>query len=135
MASDTNRDRLNRFFAAFRAGDEATQATLLHPEFSITEADSLPYGGTYRGLSGWRSLINRIHAAWTDVVISPQFVIGSDDDERFAALHRFQGRAVTSGATFDTSIFELWRLCDGLIVDIRPYYWDTKLLADVHAAP
>jgi ketosteroid isomerase-like protein len=67
-------------------------------------------------------------------VISPQFIIGGDDDEHFAALHRFQGRATRSGLAFDTSIFELWRFRDGLIFDIRPYYWDTNLLAEAHGA-
>ena len=134
MVRETNRQKLERFFAAFESGDEATQAALLHPDFLIVEADGLPYGGAYHGLAGWQALAAKIFATWSDAKIAPQFILGEDDGDRFAAMHHMKGRSSRSGLPFDTSIFELWSFRDGLIVDIRPHYWDTKMMADIHAA-
>ena len=139
MHQETNLDKLNRFgHAAVFSGDHdeaiKIQKSLLHDDFEIVEAPSLPYGGTYRGLDGWHELIRKIMKIWSGVRVTPLYTLGEPDGDRFAKMYRLSGASSATGKKFDTTIFELWEFKDGKIHRTRPYYWDTKELADLHSA-
>ena len=38
------------------------------------------------------------------------------------------------GKAFDFPVTEVWRFRAGLAIELRPFYWDTKLIADTLAA-
>ena len=52
-----------RFVAALSAGDWDTGASLMHPDFELREPDALPYGGTYKGIEGFKQCLGSIAAA------------------------------------------------------------------------
>lgn len=136
---ETNLQKLDRFghSAVFGEGyAEAlkVQQSLLHPDFEIVEAPSLPYGGTYRGIEGWAALLAKIKTIWCPFRVTPLWTIGEPDGDRFGKMYRISGKSVVSGKAFDTNVFELWEFKDGLIIGTRPYYWDTKELHDIHQA-
>ncbi|HEY3743328.1 MAG TPA: nuclear transport factor 2 family protein [Bryobacteraceae bacterium] len=131
MSNETNRQKLERFFHAFHYG--TIQSELMHPDFLVEEADALPYGGVYRGLRGCEALARKISATWSDIEITTQFILGNENADQFAAMQRMKGRSRRSGTPFDTTVFELWSFRDGLITEVRPYYWDTKMMADIGA--
>jgi ketosteroid isomerase-like protein len=124
-----NRERLQCLFDAFVAGDQATQESLFHPDFSITESEGLPYAGTYHGIAGWWALIEKIVSTYTEFSTQPLEIIGAPDGDRFAALHRLQGRVVATGKLVDQQIFELWVFKDEKVITVRPFYWDTNAVA------
>jgi uncharacterized protein len=138
-ATETNLERLDRFGRCQVFGpnrDEAlqTQRELLHPNFEIVEAPSLPYGGTYRGPEGWVQLLEDFAAAWAHARVTPLWTLGKADGNRFAKMYRVSGVSTKTGKAFDTEVFELWEFEDGKIIRCTPYYYDTKLLADLHEA-
>jgi SnoaL-like domain len=106
-------------YAATGVGDFDKAEELLTDDFFITEADTLPFAGVYKGRTALRELYAK--------------VMGMMD---VSALNRVQ---TTTGGDFAVTILsfefvdhalapahlcELFRFCDGMICEIRPYYFD-----------
>lgn len=116
-----------RFLAAVRGGDEATMREMLHPDFELEEAASLPYGGVYRGVDGWLSLCRAVVATWSKFRLTFLEFAGEAADSlvvRFA----ISGCSRRTLKPFESSVLELWRFKDGKLIRIAPYYFDTQLL-------
>lgn len=115
---------------SLKAGDFGAIAPLLHADFAVHEAASLPYSGTYKGIDGWRNLSRAVVKTWEDFrfeIIEHHGSVADTLVVRFA----ISGRSRRSGKTFDTTVLELWRFRDRLLIEITPYYWDTAELAAV----
>jgi ketosteroid isomerase-like protein len=116
-------------YAATGAGDFDKAEEYLTDDFFITEADTLPFAGIYKGKTALRDLFTK--------------VMGMMDVSR---LNRVQ---TTSGGDFAVTILsfefvnpelesahlcELFRFRDGKICEIRPYYFDAApIIAACHA--
>lgn len=120
------------FVAALAAGDWSRMEEMIHPDFELTEAEGLPYRGTYRGFEGWRRLSDSVLSTWSGFRIKLMEMHGGDDE---AAVLRFamSGRSRKTGSAWNTSVLELWKFRDGRLVSIAPYYFDTHLLAEADA--
>lgn len=124
-----NKQRLQAIFDAFVSGDMAAVDAGLHPDFEITEAPGVPYGGTYRGLDGWHRLVQNITGTWDDFATAALEIIGEPDGERFAALHSLKGRSKKTGRSVALQVFELWVFKDGKVIQVVPFYFDTHAVA------
>jgi len=131
MAEHNGRETLDAFFAAFQAQDAAAMEALLAPDFVIHEADGLPYAGTYKGFAGWIDLLGRIGATWESLTPIIRHLFG--DGTHFAVLMDLALTAKATGRSIETSVFELWTVEAGRIKEVRPFYWDTKAVAEVAA--
>ena len=117
----------DRFLAAMRAGDAATMGDMLHPDFELIEADSLPYGGIYRGLNGWLALTQAVVATFAGFRIELIDVAG--EGEESIVLHfAISARGRQSGLPFASRVLEYWRFRDGRLCRIDPFYFDTALI-------
>lgn len=112
---------------------EREQGTALHfhQDFTVVEADGLPYAGTYHGADGFLRLIGKVTTQWTNMELETLHIIGAPDDETFAIEMAMKGVSSTSGKAFSTSVCEVWTIKNGKIFSIRPYYWDTKYMAEL----
>jgi len=124
-----NKQRLQALFDSFVAGDMAAVDAGLHPDFEITEAPGLPYGGTYKGLDGWHRLVANIMGTYDDVATAPIEIIGEPDGDRFAALHSLKGRSKKTGRSVALQVFELWVFKDRKVIQVVPFYFDTHAVA------
>jgi len=131
MTTETNRDKLQRFFTAVTTGDIATQRALIHPDFILYEADSLPYAGEFHGADGWVSAFGQIASTWSDIGFENKLLIGEPNGDEFAWYMGLSGCSAKTGKSFKTTVLELWSLRDEKIISIRPHYWDTKMMADL----
>jgi ketosteroid isomerase-like protein len=120
-----------RFFAALKRGDQDQMSALLHPEFSVTEANGLPYGGIYRGADGWKVLCQSVVKTWKKFKIDLLELV-VETDTRVVVRFSISGRSARTGCEFTSTVLELWRLVDGKIMEILPYYWDTQELFEAH---
>ena len=117
----------DRFLAALRAGDTASMAETIHPDFELVEAESLPYGGTYRGLAGWQALTQAVGATFAGFRLDLLDYAGEGEDT--LVLHfAISGRGRRSGTPFESRVLEYWRFLDGKLVRIDPFYFDTHLI-------
>jgi ketosteroid isomerase-like protein len=122
-----------RFIAAVTAGDLDAVAELIDPEFVVTEAEGLPYAGTYRGVDGWRALSKAIVATWGGFRLQLLEVLGETADTLVVRFAIF-GRSRKTGTPFASTVLELWRFRGDRLCEIVPYYWDTHHLASIDIA-
>jgi ketosteroid isomerase-like protein len=130
--TETNRQRLERFYQSAGAHDTDAVGALIHPDFAGYEADGLPYAGVYRGVAGWWKLVETVYGTWQDFAPVIEAVLGDEADEKFCVMLRVTGADAKSGEKFETAIAEYWRFKDEKLVEVRPFYWDTHLLHEVH---
>ncbi len=68
------------FLAALNTGDHEAQGAMMAPDFVVVEAESLPYGGTYRGIEGWKALTKAVIGCWSGFSIERLEVAGESAD-------------------------------------------------------
>lgn len=100
----------------------------LSPEVEVIEAPSMPYPGTFRGHDGFIELTERFAATWT-FLPGKTFEYLTDDKGRVMVLTLGRAVAKATGREIEWRLAELFTVRDGLITEIRPYYWDTAAIA------
>jgi ketosteroid isomerase-like protein len=132
-------DIVSDFYAALAAADADTIASTIDDCFADDAAiewpPSLPHGGRVEGS-------RRLRAIFTGIAKS-----GGDQGATNLKLIRAigEGDEVVAWITFDwkgpgedvgtpNSALELWEFSDGLVRDIRAFYWDTAAIAQPQQA-
>lgn len=116
-------------YAAAGQGDWAAVRAHMADTLVITEAASLPYAGEFRGADALRDLFVLVSGFWDGLVIERRGITAGGDTvigELFLS-----GRAKRTGERFAMPVLELWRLEDGKVTEIRPFYFDTARLAAI----
>lgn len=113
--------------------------TSFREDAAITWPDGLPYGGRVEGA---RRLGKLFAGMATSVVpvgpdgLEVESIV--DGGDQVVAQLGFQWRAPGSTDSIPSSALELWTFQDGLVAEIRAYYWDTAACRDLvnhnHAA-
>ena len=124
-----NRDILKSFLKASERRIEEEMRKFLHPEIRVIEADSLPYGGIHEGPDAFMELIPTVFGTWRDCNVKVNKWISEGDCVILLGVMTGSGR--TTGTPFEVPIAEVWTFLDGKIIEVVPYYFDTKMLADV----
>jgi len=122
--TDSNKDLVLRFLAAAQQGDMATAASLLHPQAQVIEADSLPFGGVVTGFEGFTRLVRQVFTTFANTAVTIDETIAEGDT--VVVLATMRGESKASGEVFSMPIAEIWRVRDGLVTEIRPFYQDTQ---------
>lgn len=104
-------------------------AASFHPEFVFREAESLPYGGDYRGIEGFKDLRRRMAEVWSDLDANIFDYTASNDRVAVHVLAAFTSRK--NGRTLKTQVTEIWTFQEGRIFETAPFYWDTRAVQDL----
>lgn len=106
-------------YAATSAGDFDKAAEMMTDDFFVTEADTLPMAGVYRGKNALRDLYTKVMGLM-DVAGLDRTVTTSGGDYAIVLLSfRFADPAL-EGA----ELCELFRFRDGKVCEIKPFYFD-----------
>jgi ketosteroid isomerase-like protein len=128
-----NIDVINGYLDAFMVGDIDRALTFLTDDFTVIESEGMPYSGKWVGKDGFLQLLNAVYGCWSDMKAELVEVIGAPDAENFAVLATMEGKSVSNGRSFSTSLCEIWTVKDGKLSLVRPFYWDTKLMSELAA--
>lgn len=120
------------YYRTALAGEIEAMKALLDPNIRVIEAESLPYGGVWEGIDAFMTLMTKIFSIWKDCRVEVKQLIA--DGEWVVALTEMSGVGVESGIPFRMPLSEVYRVMNGKIVEITPYYLDVKVLSDVHHA-
>lgn len=113
-------------------GDWDGVARCLVPDFTVYEAEGLPYGGTYRGIESLKSLLGTLSGHWDNLKIELRDIAAGDSVT--VGVLQFSGRAKATGRELTFPIVEMLEFKGDLISTIRPVYWDTKTLSEALVA-
>jgi len=116
-------------FAATRSGDWATAESMLTDDFFVTEADTLPFAGIYRGRKALHDLfLQVVSSAGVTSLDVHQLTAGGD---RVIALVDL---VLGGPPEVRVPLAEVFRLRDQRVCEIKPHYFDPRPLAAAVAA-
>lgn len=120
---------VKRVYAAAGEGRWADVRADMADDFNIVEAAGLPYAGTYTGPDALEKLLAIVSGYWTGFRL--EFKGITVGDGMVIAEVIFNGASKRTGEAFAMPLLEQWRVRDGKIAEIRPFYFDTALLARI----
>ena len=128
MSTSAANERLvMELFAATSGGDWAKVETLITPDFRFIEPASLPIAGTYTGIREYRALFTSVReGAGT---IDGEFVSLTSSETHVVALLVLHFRDHDVHAR----LAETFRIRDGRVAEIVPYFFDTQEVVRVFA--
>jgi hypothetical protein len=120
-AEDRTRSVVREFYDHSLRGDLEGVAKIVHPDIVVHEAASLPYGGTHTGRDAVLQLLAQLYSMIDlDSIVVGDILFGS---ERAAAF--LEVPFGDSASSQKVSVIETFVIRDGLIGEIKPYYFDT----------
>ncbi|MCG7207407.1 nuclear transport factor 2 family protein [Streptomyces arenae] len=110
---------------------EGLVAKAFSPEVTLVLPDSLPYGGTVTGAGRLARMFGRMASSPVRVgPVGPVVTAIVDGGDRIGAQLEFDWYPPGSPHALSTGALELWTFDgDGLVREIRAYYWDTAACA------
>jgi ketosteroid isomerase-like protein len=122
---EANHDVKTRFVDALFKNEWDTMATLVTPDLELREPAALPYGGTWKGLEGfkkcWELIPQASHAVEHLTTLRTYFT--EDPDSIFVELD-FAGRKKSTGEKFASKVMEQFEFRDGKISAIVLYWFN-----------
>jgi hypothetical protein len=123
-AEDRTRSVVQQFYDHSLQADLEGVAKTLHPDIVIYEPASLPYGGSHTGLDAALQLLGQLYSMIDlDAIVVGDILVNS---ERAAAFLEVPFGDSTSSQK--VSVIETFVIRDGMIGEIKPYYFDTAAL-------
>lgn len=122
------------YFAAGGPGTASftTLAPFFAPDVVLWQADSLPYGGVWRGHDGLEQFFLAMSATWDRFELGEQVFLS--DADSVVVLTQVNARSRENGRELCFPILQMITVADGLITEVRPFYWDTAAIADACSA-
>ena len=127
-----NTDIVKQFLDTAIDRDWQKLDSFCHEIFVVRESDALPYASVYQGVDGFRQLAKVIFIdSFKDFKVEPQYY--AEGDNQVLLMANISGIGKETGIPFSSQVAEIYLFEDDLIKEIRPFYWDTKLINDVLA--
>ena len=123
----TNTATVMGFVENYVGGNVEKAMEFIHPDMVANEADSLPYGGDWRGKDGFLGLMNKI-----DGIVSHDATPEALHDVGTAVIAVILAKftSVATGASVEMRTVEIYGITDGLISSADVFYKDTKAFLD-----
>jgi ketosteroid isomerase-like protein len=115
----------------FKKGDFAAIAKIIAKDAVYNQAEGLPYGGTYVGFDQWMTMFQKAQTFF-DLQIAKEPTYYTSEADRGGVIIQFTIRCISKKTKKEITmpISEYFVIKDGLIVSIRPFYFDTKAFAE-----
>ena len=127
-------ETLKRFYEAESAylvsggGDFSGVAATLDPDCVIFQPTSLPYGGEWRGHSGFEAWVKAFAEQWSSLE-AKNLEFYPNGDVIVSKSH-VSAVAKSTGRDADWPLLQFFRVRNGKIVELRPFHWDTARMLD-----
>jgi ketosteroid isomerase-like protein len=112
-------------------GDVGAALEFIHPDVVAYQAESLPYGGEYRGKEAFLGMMTKIGET-AEFEITSLSMHDAGDTIISVYLTKFTSR--TSGNSIEMPICEVYGFADGLISSMNIFYKDSKAFLDTIVA-
>ncbi|GAA3080130.1 nuclear transport factor 2 family protein [Streptomyces rectiviolaceus] len=128
-------DAESRYLAA--GGPGRASFDLLAPYFApdvvMHQAESLPYGGIWRGHDGMTRFFIAMSETWESFEIGEQEFLATGET---AVVHtQVRARARATGRELAFPVLQTITVRGGRIAEVRPFYWDTAAIVAACGGP
>ncbi|MBF4508701.1 nuclear transport factor 2 family protein [Flavobacterium sp. JLP] len=118
------------FESLFKTRDFTGIASIIEEGAIYSQAEGLPYGGTYVGFNEWTKMYTK-SSEFFDLEIEKEPTYFSNAVKNEVIIYfTIKCKAKKSGKTLSMPISEHFDLKNGKITAIRPFYFDTKQFAE-----
>jgi uncharacterized protein len=105
----------------------APLASYFAPNVVLNQADSMPYGGSWRGHEGMERFFAAMSQTWEAFeMVEQEFLT---ETSPLVVLTQVRARARATGRELRFPILQTITVEDGRISEVRPFYWDTAAIA------
>ncbi|MFL6605837.1 MAG: nuclear transport factor 2 family protein [Steroidobacteraceae bacterium] len=125
---ERNLKTVEALYAATGQGDWSTAESMLTEDFFVTEAGTTPFAGVYRGRKALHDLFKEVMATGVTGLDIQQSTAGGDTVVVLLEL------VLGGPPEVRVPLAEVFRLRDGKVCEIKPYYFDTRPLCAAVAA-
>lgn len=128
VMSQQNIENIRRLFKAVEERDIAGVVAAYDPEIVISDAESLPYGGTYHGLEGARQHIEGAAQTWNHLqplAARNMDAVFLDAGDYVIVLWRLRGLDTNSDRKLDLPVVSVYKMRGGKIIESQMFYADT----------
>lgn len=122
QVTEATRGVITAAYKAAQASDMARITEILHPDVVLHEAASLANGGTHQGLQDALQAMAYIFETFDMAQLTVDNIVV--DGELGVGLVNLVFRGREGGC----AVAEVWRVRNGQIVEVRPFYWDTAAI-------
>ncbi len=98
-----------------------------HPEFTVHEAASLPFGGEWQGRDALQRVAAAMYGTWASATVTIHEIVGGKDWA--VVLLSLTMTSRRTGRTFTQTVAEAGRFEDGLLRELRIHYFDAAEVA------
>lgn len=114
------------------AGEYDRLLAVIGEDFVIYEAESLPFGGIFRGIQGYIECMRGLNDFWANKgLAAPEFFAVGDDTVLIISM--FDGYIKKNSQHVTMPTISLWKLREGRVHSARPFFFDTKRIVDLAA--
>ena len=127
-------ETLKRFYEAESAylapdgGDFSGVAATLDQDCVIVQPKSLPYGGEWRGHSGFEAWMKAFAEQWSSLQVKNAELYPNGDV--IVSKSHVYAVAKSTGRDADWPLLQFFRVRNGKIVELRPFHWDTASMLE-----
>ena len=114
-------------YDAANNGDVATIQGLLAPDVALLQAPTLPHGGEFRGLEAALGGIGKMFETFDLSSIEVRQLAA--DGDLVIGLINLVGTFRATGQPCNEAVAECFRIRDGKVYEIQPFYYDTGAIA------
>ena len=115
------------FLEAGAAGEMEKFLATIDETVVLYVPEFLPWGGVYRGREELQKGFAAFSAGWETESFEREFVAS---DEQVVILQKLKARIKKGEQILETPLAELFKIRNGKIVEIRPFYFDGGKLAE-----
>ncbi|MFC8537550.1 nuclear transport factor 2 family protein [Streptomyces sp. NPDC057249] len=108
-------------------------APFFAPDVELHQAEALPYGGIWRGHHGMTQFFLAMAEAWESFEMVEQEFLATG--ETAVVLTQIRARARATGRELSFPLLQAITVKDRRITEVRPFYWDTRAIADACTVP
>lgn len=120
---DRNLQIVKDAYAASARGEAHGFTASFTAETEIHEAASLPYGGIYKGVESFPTLIGKVLAYFSSLKYEKHNIIASGDNVVSWGVLHLTGKS--TGKSVSIPLVEIWTIVDGKTRSLEVIYGDT----------
>ena len=113
-------------YDAFGRRDVPKVFSLFAPDIEIVQSEELPWGGIYRGHAGAREFLGKLTSSISSTVIVERLINSAD---HVAAVGWTTGTVNATGASYRIPISHIWKVREGLIVQVQFFIDNPTMIA------
>lgn len=118
----------DKLTTAVRQQDLKGVTALIDPQFVIHYDSSLPFGGTYHGLTGFFDVVTQLSASLLELSTAQLNYLEDANGEQYTLIIALT--AQVGGRRVTTQVSELWKVRAGKAVEARIWYWGAAGMFD-----